>query len=61
MLIFLTKITEAQNEVAFSYHIHRVPRIYFLAVVFVVTLVQKDSSLQCSLADWSEVINNTVS
>ena len=32
----LTKITATQNKVAPSYHI--VPRLYFLAVVFTVTL-----------------------
>ena len=34
--MFLTKTTAAQNEVALSYH--RVRGLYFLAVVFAVTI-----------------------
>ena len=34
---FLTKITAAQNEAAFSYH--SVRRLYFLAVVFTATVL----------------------
>ena len=37
MYIFLTNITAAENEVALSYH--RVRGLYFLAVVFVATIV----------------------
>ena len=35
-MILLTKATAARNEVALSYH--EVRRLYFLAVVFVVTI-----------------------
>ena len=35
--IVLTKITAAQNEVALSYH--SVRRLYFLPVIFVVTIL----------------------
>ena len=35
--ILLTKITAAQNEVALSYH--RVGGLYFLAVIFALTLI----------------------
>ena len=35
--ILLTKTTAAQNEVSLSYH--RVRRLYFLAVVFVATML----------------------
>ena len=36
-MILLTKTTAALNEVALSYH--EVRRLYFLAVVFVVTII----------------------
>ena len=36
-IILLTKVTDTQNEVTLSYH--RVRGLYFLAVVFVATIV----------------------
>ena len=53
--ILLTKITAAQNEVALSYH--SVRGLYFLAVVFAVTVtaVRKDS-IPREIFDWSNVL-----
>ena len=40
ILIFPTKTTAAQNEVALSYH--KVRGLYFLAVVFEATIVDEE-------------------
>ena len=54
--ILLTKTTAAQNEVALSYHIVR--GLYFLAVVFVATIVLSETYLRFSVLFMSIRLHN---